>query len=280
MYNCAYIWVDQPKPVSVSVAQLPVNPVPAGNAVTLTATPTNGGTTPTYQWLVNGLNVGTNSATYSYYPVNGDEVTCIVVSNAYCVSGNPATSAVAIMEVEGIPAAITVTGIVADGKDRCYSATQTLTVAGYGKTYIVNNGGSSTMIAGQNIIYLPGTTVKPGGYMHGYITTDSLYCGQKSPSVPKVLDVAEEPIMVSQAVSFRIFPNPTSGNFTVEQKSAKAFEHVSIEVYGMRGEKIITGDMTGEKKRELSISGFPVGVYFVKVVAGEYVETIKLIKTN
>src|SRR5664280_2702233 len=47
-------------PVSVSVAGSE-NPVCPGTSVIFTATPTNEGVTPVYQWQVNGSNVGTNS---------------------------------------------------------------------------------------------------------------------------------------------------------------------------------------------------------------------------
>ena len=73
------------------------NPFCPGSSVTFTATPSNGGTTPTYQWKVNGANVGINSNTYSYNPVNNDSVHCIMTSNLACVTGNPASSAKIIM---------------------------------------------------------------------------------------------------------------------------------------------------------------------------------------
>ncbi|MBV5314953.1 MAG: autotransporter-associated beta strand repeat-containing protein [Prolixibacteraceae bacterium] len=80
------------------------NNVCSGTSVSFTATPTNGGTTPSYQWKVNGNNAGTNSASYSYVPLNSDIVTCVLTSNANCVTGSPATSNAITMTVNPLPA--------------------------------------------------------------------------------------------------------------------------------------------------------------------------------
>jgi uncharacterized protein (TIGR02145 family) len=78
------------------------NPVCAGNTVTFTAAPTNGGVSPVYQWKVNGVGVGTNSPTYSYIPNNGDIVTCVLTSNVNCPSGNPAISNSLLMVINSV----------------------------------------------------------------------------------------------------------------------------------------------------------------------------------
>jgi gliding motility-associated-like protein len=82
--------------VSISASN---NPICAGTSVTFSATPTNGGT-PTYQWKLNGANVGTNSATYANSSLNnGDILTCVMTSNLGCVSGSPATSNQIVMVI-------------------------------------------------------------------------------------------------------------------------------------------------------------------------------------
>jgi uncharacterized protein (TIGR02145 family) len=82
-------------PAGVNIAPSS-NPFCPGSSVTYTATPVNGGSTPSYQWKVNGINTGTNP-TYTYNPLNGDSVRCIITSNLNCVTGSPASSAKIIM---------------------------------------------------------------------------------------------------------------------------------------------------------------------------------------
>lgn len=85
-------WVGAVTP-SVSVVGSPSGSIVYGTSVTFTATPTNGGTTPTYQWKKNGANVGTNTTTYTDAALNnGDIITCVMTSNALCATSTTATS--------------------------------------------------------------------------------------------------------------------------------------------------------------------------------------------
>jgi len=91
--NSITMTVDPIVTATISITASPAGAICAGTAVNFTATATNEGTTPTFQWQLNGGNVGTNSASYTNSTlVNGDVVRCILTSSANCVTGSPATS--------------------------------------------------------------------------------------------------------------------------------------------------------------------------------------------
>jgi hypothetical protein len=94
--DCAGIWAGTTSQVlpTVAIAQIAgTNPSCLGNSVSFTATLTNGGSTPIYQWKSNGNNVGTNGATYTSTTVSdGAILTCVMISNAQCASTAKVTS--------------------------------------------------------------------------------------------------------------------------------------------------------------------------------------------
>jgi FtsP/CotA-like multicopper oxidase with cupredoxin domain len=95
--NAALLTVDADVIVSVEITANKNN-VFAGQSVTFTPIPTNGGSAPTYEWLVNSVVVGTGN-TYRYDPVNNDQVAVRMTSNAHCAKENPATSSPIIITV-------------------------------------------------------------------------------------------------------------------------------------------------------------------------------------
>jgi len=78
---------------TANIVAAPAGSICAGTNVTFTANITNGGAAPAYQWQVNGVNVGTNSNTYSSLTLNnGDIVTVILTSSSPCASPASVTS--------------------------------------------------------------------------------------------------------------------------------------------------------------------------------------------
>jgi len=87
---------------TVTISAYPTRVTTPGQTITFTATVTNGGSAPTYQWYKNGTLIpGATSNPYATNNVNnGDVMSCTVVSNAQCVSPNTASGSSARLGVE------------------------------------------------------------------------------------------------------------------------------------------------------------------------------------
>jgi hypothetical protein len=139
--------VDPITPVSVTITSSdPDLQICQNTPVTFNAHPVNGGLSPNFQWKVNNLNVGSNSNSYTYNPVNNDIITVVLTSSEACPSGNPATSnalqmTVATQLVVGVGLAVSANNIC-DGQSVTFTATP-------------YNGGSAPMyqwkVGGANI---------------------------------------------------------------------------------------------------------------------------------
>jgi hypothetical protein len=123
------------------------NPACAGTPVTYSASPLNGGDSPSYQWQLNGVNVGTNSPSLSLLDIQpGDEVSCLMTSSDPIMVGSPAISNSITMDVlSGLTTSVVIEpegGAVCTGEQNTLQATAT-------------NGGSNTSYQW----YLNGTPV-------------------------------------------------------------------------------------------------------------------------
>lgn len=165
-----------------------------------------------------------------------------------------------------------------NAQSECFDATQTISVAGNGTTFNMENGAECTLIAGQNILLQPGTTVQPGGHLNAYITTTGQYCSSPSlPMAPTVMGDEEIPINLGDSF-FKVYPNPTTGIFTLEFTHESEPVTINIDIYTMMGEKIATEKVTDIRRFEFSLSGRPAGIYIIRVTAGDRIETSKMIK--
>lgn len=115
------VTVNQFVAASVEIAQSPTGVVCAGLPVTFTATPTNGGTAPTYVWLKNGTVIpGETGATYTTSTlVNNDAISVIMTSNLLCKSGSPDTSNVISVQVAAGAAPVSVTAAPVNAGPYC-----------------------------------------------------------------------------------------------------------------------------------------------------------------
>jgi hypothetical protein len=168
---------------------------------------------------------------------------------------------------------------IGDGTDTCFNATKTITTGGSGQTFLVENGGNVTLIAGENILMLPGTTVLPGGYLHGYIAVDHQYCGAQPPAF--FAAGTENPAsQVSEPgkAEILLYPNPTTGDFILRPSDPALGSMISIEIYNNFGKRIHIPANPESVQFRFSLEGQPTGVYYIRVVSVFKAETLKLIK--
>ena len=169
---------------------------------------------------------------------------------------------------------------IPNGITTCYDATQVLTVAGSGTTFLVENGGSVTLVAGSKISLLTGAKVSSGGYLHGYITTNNIFCSAgANPLVAKAETDATTGVGTIVKNQFiKVYPNPTTDMFIVELTGTDPSVMANVTVYTLQGKQILEKTINGETKIQFSLSGKPAGMYLVHVQSGEKSELAKVVK--
>jgi len=77
---------------------------------------------------------------------------------------------------------------------------------------------------------------------------------------------------------FNIYPNPTSGHFTLEFKDEDCSEAFRIEIYNLVGKQVYKRERVSSQKLDINLSSHSQGLFIIKTICGDKVFTKKLIK--
>lgn len=187
--------------VSVSISVAPDMEICSGATTTFTATPVNGGATPTYKWYVNGVEQsGETNSTFVTTAINDqDQVYCEVTSSITCTTGSPATSNTITMTVAGlITADVT---LAADNSTVCDGSSVTLTATPTGSgnfpvyDFYLNN---SLVQTGSSLTY---TYVPANGDQVYVVMTSSFDCAIGSPATSNTETITVNPIPTAPVIT-------------------------------------------------------------------------------
>jgi len=170
----------------------------SGSVVTFTAAATNGGTSPAYQWQVNGVNAGTNSATFtSIALLNGDQVKCILTSNAGCVTTTSVTSNIITITVSAtVTPAVSITASTTNiCAGSTVSFTATATNEGSNPVYQWQVNSSN---AGTNSSSFSSSSLTNNAQVK-VIVTSSLSCAVPATATSNMITINVTPIPVANA---------------------------------------------------------------------------------
>lgn len=192
------------------------NPGCAGQPVTFTATPVNGGTTPAYQWYVNNVAVtGATNATYTAATgLNvGDLVKVIMTSNATCASGPATSNVITITHTGALTASVSTT---ATGNPGCPGQPITFTATP------VNGGTAPTYQWRQNGTPIPGatnatftsTTLNNGDIITVQMVSNNP-CASATPVTSAPITISFSSLTASITIGVTAGSNPTCQGRTV-----------------------------------------------------------------
>lgn len=236
MTGSAIITITATVVPSVSLSSSAGASLCAGTSTIITATPVNGGSSPSYEWKLNGIVTGTTAPTYSYIPVDGDNVSVTLTSNANCATPPTAGNNIVITVLPVWAPVVTITA--SPGTSIGVGMYDTLTAT-------VTNGGPSPSYQWTiNSIAVPGATTSVFIYNH-FSNLDTVRCNVTGTGICGVMGSSPTAVIMVGNVGVRtismegdisVVPNPNKGTFTIRGSlGSPDDQEVTIEITDMLG---------------------------------------------
>lgn len=254
---------------SVSIAT-PTSLICNGSNVVFTATPTNGGTSPIFQWKNKGVNVGNNSSTYTTNTLkSGDSISVLLTSNFACLTTPNANSNVIAVAVQNSNTpSIVITGNAVVTKGLSTKITSTIANGGTAPTYQWQDSTSThgwQNILGQvkdTIAYSPNAT---GDAIRCVLTSNVACATQGSVTSVKIIFTVNTATAImpvpASGLGIKSFPNPVKSLLTIDNlRIADKWENVSI--VNAEGKQVyISKSINSMTKISLHVETLSAGYY-------------------
>ena len=169
--------------------------------------------------------------------------------------------------------------VIEDGNSGCFDSEDKIILAGGGTHFLLESGASLDLAAVNSIIFKDGFRAMAGSYGHFFIDPSGTYCNP-----PSMLSVEEESFIeplaeVIAKPSISVYPNPTSGSFTLDLIGFdEETPAITVEVLGNLGERIELIELNGLTSLQFDLNFRPAGIYFVRILNGNEITLKKIIK--
>jgi hypothetical protein len=208
----------------------------------------------TYTWSNGAL---TNGTTVS--PTANTSYTVLGSNALGCTS-----QAVQMINVNSLPTV----GANTSSSDICVSEVANLTATG-ALTYQWISSSSSIVYQGASISVSPNTTTT-----FTLTGTDANGCSNSTTLVQNVNECVGINKFTASANGVSIFPNPTSGDLTIETHTSTM---KNIEVVDLSGRVVLSANGS-EETFTMNMSSFANGVYYVKIQSNSTTDVVKIVK--
>ena len=252
--NVIVINVTAPTVPSVTITANPAGPVCDDDNIIFTATPVNGGATPSYLWKVNGVNTGTGGLTFSSASLNnGDQVSVVMTSSLTCLSTAVDTSNIITVSIIPVfPATVSIS--ISPGVQFCAGTSVTFTAgAGNGGTNPVYQWQVNGVNTGTNSPTFTTTTLNDGDKVRVLLASNGT-CVSPLNATSSVITVDVLPTVVP-TVSIAAVPNTPICDGTIVNFTATPAFQGPFPTY----EWMVNGVVTGSNSPTFSSSALANG---------------------
>lgn len=169
-----------------------------GSSVSFTATTTNSGNNPSYQWKINNISAGTNNPVFTTVALqNNDVVSCSIITDptASCLTSNSANSNQVVITVVASPAPA-VTIITSDNficPNTAVTFTATAQNAGSNPSYTWKLNGN---ITGANNPVYTNSNLFNGDQVMCLLSANNIACPSSSSASSNIITMAVKPLPV------------------------------------------------------------------------------------